>query len=92
VLRAETDLDGARSAYEAALRIGRRNGDNSGMAGAILGLACLYRARVRVGHRPGQPGCRPYAAAKRCRAPADRAVADRRPRQQIVRSAGGTGR
>ena len=41
MLRAETDLDGARSAYEAALRIGRRNGDNSGMAGAILGLACL---------------------------------------------------
>ena len=41
VLRAERDLDGARSAFEAALRIGRRNGDNWNMAGAILGLACL---------------------------------------------------
>ena len=28
VLRAEGDLDGARSTFEAALRIGRRNGDN----------------------------------------------------------------
>ena len=41
VLRAEGDLDGARSALEAALRIGRRNGDNWNMAIAILGLACL---------------------------------------------------
>jgi hypothetical protein len=41
VLRAERDLDGARSAFEASLRIGRRNGDNWNMAGAILGLACL---------------------------------------------------
>jgi predicted ATPase/class 3 adenylate cyclase/tetratricopeptide (TPR) repeat protein len=41
VLRAERDLDGARSAYEAALRIGRRNGDNWNMAYAVLGLACL---------------------------------------------------
>ena len=41
VLRAEGDLDGARSAFEAALRIGRRNGSNLGMAWAILGLACL---------------------------------------------------
>ena len=41
VLRAEGDLDGARSAFEAALRIGRRNGDNWSMAGAILDLACL---------------------------------------------------
>jgi predicted ATPase/class 3 adenylate cyclase/tetratricopeptide (TPR) repeat protein len=41
VLRAERDLDGARSAVEAALRIGRRNGDTWNMAGAILGLACL---------------------------------------------------
>ena len=41
VLRAERDLDGARSAFEAALRIGRRNGDNWNMADAILGLACL---------------------------------------------------
>jgi predicted ATPase/tetratricopeptide (TPR) repeat protein len=41
VLRAERDLDGARSTLEAALRIGRRNGNNWDMAGAILGLACL---------------------------------------------------
>jgi predicted ATPase/class 3 adenylate cyclase len=41
VLRAEGDLDGARSVFEAALRIGRRNGDNWNMAGAILGLAYL---------------------------------------------------
>jgi tetratricopeptide (TPR) repeat protein len=41
VLRAETDLDGARSMFEAALRISRRNGDNWQMAYAILGLACL---------------------------------------------------
>jgi hypothetical protein len=41
VLRAERHLDGARSTFEAALRIGRRNADNLGMAYAILGLACL---------------------------------------------------
>ena len=41
VLRADRDLDGARSAFEAALRIGRRNGDNWHMAYAVLGLACL---------------------------------------------------
>ncbi len=41
VLRAEGDLDGARSAFEAALRIGRQNGDNWNMAFAILGLAFL---------------------------------------------------
>jgi predicted ATPase/class 3 adenylate cyclase len=41
VLRAEGDPDGARSAFGAGLRIGRRNGDNSAMAYAILGLACL---------------------------------------------------
>jgi predicted ATPase len=41
VLRAEGDLDGARAAFEASLRIGRRNGDNWNMAAAILGLACL---------------------------------------------------
>ena len=39
--RAEGDLDGARSTFEAALRIGRRNGDNWNMALAILCLACL---------------------------------------------------
>ena len=41
VLRAEGDPDGARSRFEAGLRISRRNGDNCGMAEAILGLACL---------------------------------------------------
>jgi predicted ATPase/class 3 adenylate cyclase/Tfp pilus assembly protein PilF len=41
VLRAEGDPDRARSTFEAALRISRRNGDNIGMAYAILGLACL---------------------------------------------------
>jgi tetratricopeptide (TPR) repeat protein len=41
VLRAEGDPDGARSAFETALRISRRNGDNLYMAWAILGLACL---------------------------------------------------
>ena len=41
VLRAERDLDGARSAFEAALQIGRRNGDNWHMAYATLGLALL---------------------------------------------------
>jgi predicted ATPase/class 3 adenylate cyclase len=41
VLRAQGDADGARSTFEAALRLGRRNGDIWIMAGAILGLACL---------------------------------------------------
>jgi hypothetical protein len=41
VLRAEKDPDGARSASEAALRIGRRNGDTWTMAYAILELALL---------------------------------------------------
>ena len=41
VLRAEGDPDGARSTFEAALRISRRNGDNWAMAYAILDLACL---------------------------------------------------
>ena len=41
VLRAERDPDGARSVFEAALRIGRRNGDSRVMSAAMLGLACL---------------------------------------------------
>jgi predicted ATPase/class 3 adenylate cyclase len=41
LLRAEGDPDGARSTFEADLRISRRNGDNRAMAYAILGLACL---------------------------------------------------
>jgi len=41
VLRAEHDLDGARSTLQKALRGGRRLGRNREMAMAILGLACL---------------------------------------------------
>jgi len=39
VLRAERDLDGARSILQEALRVGRRIGDKRNMALAILGLA-----------------------------------------------------
>ncbi len=41
VQRADRDLHGARSTFEGALRIGRRNGSNWNMALAILGLAFL---------------------------------------------------
>jgi predicted ATPase/class 3 adenylate cyclase/DNA-binding CsgD family transcriptional regulator len=41
MLRAEGDLDGARSIFEASLRASRRNGDRRGMAYACLYLACL---------------------------------------------------
>ena len=41
VLRAEGDLDGARSMLEAAVRHGRRTGDSKGIAGAGLYMACL---------------------------------------------------
>jgi predicted ATPase/class 3 adenylate cyclase len=41
VLRAERDLDGARSLFETALRMSRRNGDSAGMAHSCLGLALL---------------------------------------------------
>jgi tetratricopeptide (TPR) repeat protein len=41
VLRQEGDPDGARSMFEAALRISRRNGELAGLAYASLGLACL---------------------------------------------------
>jgi predicted ATPase/DNA-binding XRE family transcriptional regulator len=41
LLRAEGEPDSARSAFEEALRVSRRNGSNLGMAGACLGLACL---------------------------------------------------
>jgi len=41
VRRAEADLDGARSMFETALRMSRRNGDSTGMAHAFLGLALL---------------------------------------------------
>jgi predicted ATPase/class 3 adenylate cyclase len=41
VLREENECDSARSKFEDALRISRRNGDSNGMAYAVLGLACL---------------------------------------------------
>jgi predicted ATPase/class 3 adenylate cyclase len=41
VLRAEGDLEGARSTFEAGLRISRRNGDNLSLAWACLYLACV---------------------------------------------------
>jgi predicted ATPase/DNA-binding XRE family transcriptional regulator len=41
VLRAEHDLDAARSTFEEVLRIGRRVGAKVNVAAAILGLACL---------------------------------------------------
>jgi len=41
ILRAEGDLDGAQSMFEASLRISRRNGDSRGVAYACLYLACL---------------------------------------------------
>jgi predicted ATPase len=41
VLHQDSDPGGARSSFEAALRMSRRNGDRSGIALAGLGLACL---------------------------------------------------
>jgi tetratricopeptide (TPR) repeat protein len=41
VLRAEHDLDRARSTLQEVLRIGRRTGAKVNVANAILGLACL---------------------------------------------------
>jgi tetratricopeptide (TPR) repeat protein len=41
ILRAENDLDGARSTLQEALRISRRIGDKRTMAEAMDGLACL---------------------------------------------------
>jgi len=41
LLRAEGDLDAARSTFETGLRTSRRNGDGRAMAYGILGLACL---------------------------------------------------
>jgi tetratricopeptide (TPR) repeat protein len=45
VLRQEGDPDGARSMFEAGLRISRRNGERPGLAYASLGLACLAADR-----------------------------------------------
>jgi tetratricopeptide (TPR) repeat protein len=41
VQRAEGDIDGARSTWQAALRVSRRNGDNPVMASACHNLAVL---------------------------------------------------
>jgi len=41
VLRAEHDLDSARSGFEDVVRRSRRTGDKYALAAAILGLACL---------------------------------------------------
>jgi predicted ATPase/class 3 adenylate cyclase len=41
VLRQDNDPDGARSSFQEALRMSRRNGDRAGIACASLGLACL---------------------------------------------------
>ena len=41
ILRQGNDRDGARSSFETALRIGRRDGNRFYVAHAILGLACL---------------------------------------------------
>jgi predicted ATPase/class 3 adenylate cyclase len=41
VLRQDHDPDGARSSFQAALRMSRRAGDHRGLAHASLGLACL---------------------------------------------------
>jgi hypothetical protein len=53
VRRQEGDLDGARSLFEAGLRISRRNGNGSGLAYASLGLACLA-ADLGHWHRAGE--------------------------------------
>jgi predicted ATPase/class 3 adenylate cyclase/DNA-binding CsgD family transcriptional regulator len=41
LLRAEGDLDGARSMFEASLRFSRRSGDRRGMAYGFLYLTCV---------------------------------------------------
>jgi len=56
VLRAEHDLEGARSGFEDVVRRSRRTGDKYGLSGAFLGLGCLaadlgdwHRAAVLYG-------------------------------------------
>ena len=46
VLRQESEPDGARSMFEAALRLARRSGDRAGLAYAGLGAACLAGDRA----------------------------------------------
>jgi hypothetical protein len=76
VLRAEGDSDGARSAFEAALRIGRRNGSNWHLAGAILGLALPGRGCGRLG--TGSHAPRHRAGFKDRTGPASRGKKTRR--------------
>jgi predicted ATPase/class 3 adenylate cyclase len=45
LLRAEGDLDGAKSVFEDTLRLSRRSGDHFGLARSSLGLACLAADR-----------------------------------------------
>jgi tetratricopeptide (TPR) repeat protein len=56
VLRAEHDLDGARSGFQDVVRRSRRTGDRYALTGALLGLGCLaadlgdwHRAAVLYG-------------------------------------------
>jgi predicted ATPase/transcriptional regulator with XRE-family HTH domain len=78
VLRQDKDPDGARTLFETALRVSRRNGELSGIAGASLGLACLaadtgdwHQAAVlhgiaqAFGERAGQPWQEPEAGYRR---------------------------
>jgi predicted ATPase/class 3 adenylate cyclase len=60
VLRQDNDPGGARSSFQAALRISRHRGDRSGIAYASLGLACLAADaadwhRAAVLHGAAQP-------------------------------------
>ena len=72
VLRAEGDLDGARSAFEAALRIGRRNGDNWNIS--------------RRHPRPGPPGRRCGRLAPGSCAPRRRASLSGPDRPSVART------
>jgi tetratricopeptide (TPR) repeat protein len=78
VLRQDGDKDAARSRFETALRISRRNGERSGLAYPALGLACLAadrgewpRAAVLHGvaqaflDRTGEPWQEPEASYRR---------------------------
>jgi hypothetical protein len=78
VLRQEHDLDGARDRFETALRVSRRAGQQSGLAEASLGLACiaadladwgraakLHGTAQALAERTGQPWQDPVAGYRR---------------------------
>ena len=78
VLRQENDTDGARSKFQAGLRMSHRNGERAGIAYAGLGLACVaadeddwYRAAEFHGaaqaflDRTGEPWQEPEARYRR---------------------------